>query len=120
MLGLARFLILCKCRLTNTSAESLLCKVEFTYFSSRSKESKTFVLGGGGGGGGAICIGNPRGFEYNFVQKSHANPCGYLLIIALHCDYITKHAHGEAVLFLAACCLVRSAVGVYAVYEIAV
>ena len=30
----------------------------------------------------------------------HSNHC-----IALHCDCITKHAHGEAVLFLAACYL---------------
>ena len=31
-----------------------------------------------------------------FFQISHSNPCGYLLIIAMHCDYITKQAHGEA------------------------
>ena len=44
-----------------------------------------------------------------FFQKSHSNPCGYLLIIALFCNCITKHAHGEAVLFLAACYLEKIA-----------
>ena len=75
-----------------------------------------------------VCIGNHMGLSE--IWKIHSNPCGYLLIIWHHAliakDFcITKHACGEAVLFLPACYLEKEKSTLpqsdfYTVYEIAV